>query len=178
MELKQAIKIVAALAGQSAGTADEEQQLAITMVAGLDVDELLREEEPEADVDFVTNPAPTAQQVAPLAPVKRKKKRASRVQRWGDAVARAKTAIGEIISGCDELEDAISELRGVQEEYEEWKDNLPENFQSSALGEKLAEVCNLEIDDAADPVRTAAEELEGKLDEAEGIDLPRGFGKD
>jgi hypothetical protein len=121
---------------------------------------------------------PTVQDVAPLKPVKRAKKRQSRIDRWQSAVTRAKTALGEIISSCDELEDAMSELQGVQEEYQEWKDNLPDNLQSGNLADKLDEVCNLDIADKADEIRTAADELDGTLDEAEGMDMPLGFGRD
>jgi hypothetical protein len=50
-------------------------------------------------------------------------------------------------------------LRELQEEYQEWLDNLPENLQSTALAEKLDEVCPLDLE---------------QLD----VDLPRGFGRD
>ena len=55
--------------------------------------------------------------------------------------------------------DAVETLRELQEEYQEWLDNLPENLQSTALAEKLDEVCSLDLD---------------QLD----VDLPRGFGRD
>jgi hypothetical protein len=77
----------------------------------------------------------------------------SRIARWADAALAAVTA----------LED----LRSIQEEYEEWKDNLPENLEQSALGEKLEAVCDLDLDDA---LSTA----QGALD----ADLPLGFGRD
>lgn len=77
----------------------------------------------------------------------------SRAARWADAASRALAA----------LED----LKGLQEEYEEWKDNLPENLAGSALGEKLEAVCDLDIEGAIDTIN-----------EADGIDLPLGFGRD
>jgi hypothetical protein len=93
-------------------------------------------------------------QPAPEAPVKAKvKKTPSRADRWSDACTRA----------LDGLED----MRGLQEEYEEWRDSLPENLQSSAVGEKLEAVCGLDIQGAIDTVG-----------EAEGLDLPLGFGRD
>jgi hypothetical protein len=55
--------------------------------------------------------------------------------------------------------DAVETLRALQEEYQAWLDNLPESLQSSALAEKLEEVCTLDLD-------------------ALDIDLPRGFGRD
>ena len=51
----------------------------------------------------------------------------SRTQRWNDAAARA--------------EEALVELKGVQEEYRDWQDNLPENFQETAAAEKLELLC-------------------------------------
>ena len=108
----------------------------------------------------------------------KRKKPASRSGRWADACTDALTAINDIASGLDALETACSELRSVQEEYEEWKDNLPENLQSSTLGEKLEEVCGLEIEDIANEVRQAVEEAQGKIEKAEGVDLPQGFGRD
>jgi hypothetical protein len=58
-------------------------------------------------------------------------------------------------------------LREVQEEYQEWLDNLPEGLDQSPVAEKLEAVTELEIEDA-----------EGMLEEASGIDLPLGFGRD
>jgi hypothetical protein len=42
--------------------------------------------------------------------------------------------------------DAVETLRELQEEYQEWLDNLPENLQSTALAEKLDEVCSLDLE--------------------------------
>jgi hypothetical protein len=50
-------------------------------------------------------------------------------------------------------------LRELQEEYQEWRDNLPETLQSTALADNLDEVCSLDLE---------------QLD----LDLPRGFGRD
>lgn len=77
----------------------------------------------------------------------------SRPERWADAVARASQALDDLI-----------ELQG---EYQEWLDNLPENLQSSAVGEKLNEIVNLDIEGA-----------KSTIDDAENAELPRGFGKD
>ena len=77
----------------------------------------------------------------------------SRSARWAEACAAAAAAL-----------DVLCELR---DEYEEWKDNLPENLQGSALGEKLEEVCGFDLEGARDTVA-----------EAEGADLPQGFGRD
>ncbi len=63
--------------------------------------------------------------------------------------------------------DALQELKALQEEYQEWQDNLPENFQDSPVGEKLQTVADLDLDSALEVV-----------EEAEGLDLPLGFGRD
>jgi hypothetical protein len=87
-------------------------------------------------------------------PAKAKKpKKQSRVDRWNEAASQASAA--------------LADLRALQEEYQEWLDNLPENLQSSAVGEKLTTVCELDIEGALDTAN-----------EAEGVDLPLGFGKD
>lgn len=80
-------------------------------------------------------------------------KKVSRAARWADAVNRA--------------QQAVEELEEMQQEFQEWFDNLPENFQASALGEKLEAVCDLDLHSATDV-----------LYEAAGVDLPRGFGRD
>jgi hypothetical protein len=80
------------------------------------------------------------------------------------AVSKAQEALGH-------LTEALSELEDLRTEYEEWRDGLPENLQSSAVADKLEAVCELDIGGRTDDI----EEL---LSECEGIDLPRGFGKD
>jgi len=83
----------------------------------------------------------------------RKPKRLSRGQRWANAASEAMAAL-----------DVLTEIQG---EYQDWLDNLPENLQSSALGDKLNDVCNLDIEGAKSTV-----------EEAEGMDMPLGFGRD
>jgi len=94
------------------------------------------------------------------------KKQPSRAQRWADAVSDAQAALGT-------LQSALSDLNEVREEYEAWRDNLPENLQGSALGEKLEAVADLDTDPGS-----VLSEVEDLLSEAEQIDLPRGFGRD
>lgn len=107
-----------------------------------------------------------AEALAKASPPKRaKKERApSRPERWVAACAKLSAAL-------DDAEAAIEELRGMQEEFESWKDGLPESFQGSALGEKLDAICGIDLSSGIDDVRAA-------LDEAEGADLPLGFGRD
>jgi hypothetical protein len=77
----------------------------------------------------------------------------SRQVRWGEASAKAR--------------EALEELEELRTEFEEWRDNLPENLQSSSLGEKLDAVAELDINS-----------LMQELDEIEMIELPLGFGRD
>lgn len=80
-------------------------------------------------------------------------KKLSRSARWHEA--------------CSKANEALAELSDLKSEYAEWHDNLPENLQSSPLGEKLEAVCDLDIDSAMDVI-----------EEAESLDLPQGFGRD
>jgi hypothetical protein len=64
-------------------------------------------------------------------------------------------------------QEALSELRDMQDEFEQWRDDLPDNFQGSATAEKLDAICNLDIEGALEIVQ-----------ETDGLDLPRGFGRD
>ena len=118
------------------------------------------------------------QTTTPAAPPAKKEKPKSRSRRWGDAASRAASAIDKLEFHIEELESALGELRSVQEEYEEWNENLPENLHGSALGEKLEAVVNLEIEEAASPIRDAIEEVRGVVEEADGAELPQGFGRD
>ena len=121
---------------------------------------------------------PTEPNTLPPAPPAKRKKPPSRSQRWADAVGEAQAALAEIASNVDALENAVEELKEVQQEYSDWKDNLPENLASSSLGEKLEEVTGIDLEGIADAVRNAVDEAESALGEAESIDLPRGFGRD
>lgn len=102
----------------------------------------------------------------------------SRIQRWQDAASNAAKALGDIDEAKARFAEAMEELKSVQDEYIDWKDNLPENLQQSPLGEKLEGVSNLDIENAADSIESAVDEARSVVEEAEGIDLPRGFGRD
>jgi hypothetical protein len=81
------------------------------------------------------------------------KKRESRSARWARAASDA--------------EIALSELQELQSEFQDWLDNLPENLASTALGEKLEAVTNIDVGAALDIAQEATE-----------ADLPKGFGRD
>jgi hypothetical protein len=77
----------------------------------------------------------------------------SRPTRWGDA--------------CTRATEALEELQELQAEYQDWRDRLPENMEGSATSEKLDAIIDLDIESAI-----------GIVQDAEGADLPRGFGRD
>ncbi len=77
----------------------------------------------------------------------------SRPVRWQEAATAA--------------EAALQELAALQEEYQEWRDNLPENMDDSPTAERLDEVLDLDVNGALQTV-----------EEASLMELPRGFGRD
>lgn len=77
----------------------------------------------------------------------------SRAKRWEKA--------------CATAADGISQLQELRDEYQEWRDNLPENLSSSPVAEKLDAIIDLDIDGA-----------QSIIEDAEGVDLPLGFGRD
>ena len=92
-------------------------------------------------------------------------------------------------SGAEQVED----IRSVHEELETWRENLPENLDPSPTAEKLDDVVDQDFpsqlddvieqlgDDLIEDVDTIEEqlqELEEIIGEAEGADMPLGFGRD
>ena len=82
---------------------------------------------------------------------KAKAARRSRPRRWAASVE----AVSE-----------AADLMELREEYEAWRDNLPDNQRDGILAEKL------------DATIAAVERFEEMLDELENMDLPLGFGRD
>jgi predicted nuclease with TOPRIM domain len=99
-----------------------------------------------------------------------------------------------------EFNDAISDLKDLQSEYESWRENLPDFISESIINEKLWDVLNISfmylnigelekfvleqaMDDLPDDAIDAIEDhlLEKALDtlyEAREVDLPKGYGRD
>lgn len=126
----------------------------------------------------------------------------SRPARWLSACVEARAAVETARSAqqefidqarelwtelMDEPIDAIAQkmaaLAEIQTEYQGWLDGMSENLQSSAAGEKLASVCELDLefevpDEPEIQVDFDLDTIEGQVDEAEGADLPVGFGRD
>lgn len=80
-------------------------------------------------------------------------KQKSRTKRWEEAAAKAV--------------DALTELQELQQEYSDWFDNLPESLFGSTVSDKLEAVIDFDIEGALEIVN-----------EADGADLPLGFGRD
>lgn len=100
----------------------------------------------------------------------------SRRARWERACATGRTALEAIEAAKADLEGAFSDLRDLQQEYQDWNDNLPDSLGNgnSPVSEKLEAVCGLDLPEQVDDIDEAA----AALDEAEGADLPLGWGKD
>jgi hypothetical protein len=103
------------------------------------------------------------------------RKARSRPERWHEAVGAVQTALGEL--DLSKVEGALEDLDALKDEYEEWYENMPVNQQDGATGEKLQEVIHLDFD-CLDSLRTALEEVEEAVGNAEAVDLPLGFGRD
>src|SRR5262245_17202384 len=102
----------------------------------------------------------------------------SRTSRWQEAVAKAVEARDKVVEAADELSTALGDLRDVQAEYEEWRDSLPEGINQSAVADKLnAIVDDISLDSADDPLEDW-QSISEAIDNAEGADLPLGFGRD
>lgn len=102
----------------------------------------------------------------------------SRSLRWAEAAGECRQAYEQVQEKADLLAEALMDLKVVQDEYEDWQNNLPENLQGSALGEKLSAVVDLEIESLAnDPLENMGE-ADNLISEAEAMDLPQGFGRD
>lgn len=97
----------------------------------------------------------------------------SRPARWAEAVEAAKTARGEVEDAIAAYAEKLQGIEEIRAEYEEWRDNFPENAQSSETFTKLEAVCELDFNEDAD-----IEAMNEVLEEAENIELPRGYGRD
>jgi len=71
------------------------------------------------------------------------------------------------LSAVSAAEAALADLLELQQQYQECRDNQPENFQGTIIDEKLNAICDLDLQSALDTIQEAA-----------AVDLPRGFGRD
>lgn len=107
----------------------------------------------------------------PLKP----RKVTSRTGRWEEATVAARAAYDAAKQHIEDLASELDSLRAVREEYEEWRDNLPDNQQDGATAEKLNTIVDIDIPDDIDSV---LDDVENAITEAEGADLPLGYGRD
>ena len=91
----------------------------------------------------------------------------SRPKRLAKYRERAEAAAGDLRSAMEDLYD-------LQQEYQEWRDNLPENLESSPIAEKLDTICEIDIESQV----SAIDEIESAISEFGDADLPLGFGRD
>jgi len=105
-------------------------------------------------------------------------KKESRPDRWQRLTTEALTIRDEIVDKAQALADKLTELRDVQSEYEEWRDNLTENAQSGATAEKLEAVCDIDIESATDDPLSDWDGTVQAIEDAANAELPLGFGRD
>lgn len=91
----------------------------------------------------------------------------SRVKRLAEIRDRAETA-------ASDLRQALEELYDLQQEYQEWRDNLPDNLESSPIAEKLDTICEIDIESSIGSM----DDIESAISEFGDADLPLGFGRD
>ena len=106
------------------------------------------------------------------------KKKQSRSARWAEAAGDARDEFDKLKDAADQLSNALGRLLDVQSEYSDWNDNLPETGGSDATREKLEAVVDLDIESVMDDPLAHWDDVERLIDEAEGIELPVGFGRD
>ena len=97
----------------------------------------------------------------------------SRPKRWAEAIDEANKQLDAMEAAKEALGNAFEELDSLRGEYEEWQGNLPENLQSGDLNDKLQAVVEMDFSERDD-----IDAMRGVIQEAEGVDLPRGFGRD
>lgn len=90
---------------------------------------------------------------AALAAPEPKPKKQTREEQWTEAAGDA--------------QDAAARLVSLQDEFNEWRESLPENLEGSATAEKLDAICDLDLVPLSDTA-----------DEASDLEVPKGFGRD
>ena len=94
-------------------------------------------------------------------------KQLSRVKRLSEIRDRAE-------SSAADLRSALEDLYELQQEYQGWRDNLPENLESSPIAEKLDTICEIDIESQV----AVMDDIESVISEFGDADLPLGFGRD
>lgn len=100
----------------------------------------------------------------------------SRPQRWAEAVANLQKALDEI--DTQNVEHYADNLLALREEYEQWQADMPENLMDSPTATLLDGVIDLDVEYIGSNITEAIDEARSLCEDAEGIELPRGFGRD
>jgi hypothetical protein len=100
----------------------------------------------------------------------------SRPARWAAAIEELKSVLNRI--DTQDLEAAADNLVAVQEEYEQWQADMPDNLVDSPTATLLEGVVDLDLQYLAGQILDAINAAESTIEDAEGIDLPLGFGRD
>lgn len=110
-------------------------------------------------------------------------KQPTKAQRWQEAIDAARTAASkaenvqeQLREAKQEVVDALDALRDMAQEFGEPYDNMSEGLQQTPFGQKCEAMQNLDLDGA--DVDDELDELVSKIDEAEGAEIPLGFGRD
>ena len=77
----------------------------------------------------------------------------------------------------EDLQTNIGLLTELKDEYEQWKDSMPENLEQSPTGQKLEETVDT-LDTAIDTLDNILSESENVVSDLECCELPMGFGND
>lgn len=90
--------------------------------------------------------------------------------------------IGKWAAQFARVTDEFSNVESVRaDDFESWRDNLPESLQSGATGEKLDAIMDIDLDCPGSEDVVSHEDLETmgeRVEELREIELPQGFGRD
>jgi molecular chaperone DnaK (HSP70) len=99
----------------------------------------------------------------------------SRTARWREACEIAREELSNIETAQLNIQSAFETLQELKGEYEDWESTLIDAARGTALEEKLQAVAYLDLEPDTELDLSS---IENALDEAEGADLPLGFGRD
>lgn len=109
-------------------------------------------------------------------------KRQTKQQRWDEAIAVARKAADEaeeiqeqLTQAKQAIVDALEDLKAMAEEFGETFDNMTEGLQQTPFGQKCEAMQQMDLEGDVDE---DLDTLLGKIDEAEGAEIPLGFGRD
>jgi hypothetical protein len=96
-----------------------------------------------------------------------------------DAVNAAREAFSALEDAVSEVNDRMNDLESTRaDEYESWRDNLPESLQESPVGQKLNDLLDIDLDYSIEVEEPSFDDIESAAQEILDADLPQGFGRD